>query len=309
MLLSLDIIVPLFLTIGIGYYIKKIGLLDEHGIQIINKLTFVVFLPLVLFYNVYTSDISQSFNLNLLIFSLVTVTVIFILALIFIPKLEKDRSICGVMTQAMFRSNFIIFGIPIASALGGAEAIGTTTILIAVIVPYFNILAVIGFEVFRKGNLNFKKMLMGVITNPLIVASALGFLLLFLKVQLPSSIEKTIFDLSKVATPLALVTLGASFCFAATKQYRKQIGITMFASMFLSPLVFISLAVFLGFRDAMLIPLIPMFAAPPAVSSFTMAKQLGGNQELAGMLIVIGTLISGFTLFVLIIILKAFHFI
>lgn len=300
---------PLFLTIGIGYYIKKINLIDDHSIQIINKLTFVVFLPLVLFYNVYTSDISQSFHLNLLLFSLVTVTFIFILALIFIPKLEKDGSICGVMTQTMFRSNFIIFGIPIAAALGGEAAVGTTTILIAVIVPYFNILAVIGFEVFRKGKLNFKKMITSVITNPLIIASALGFLLLFLKIQLPSSIEKTIFDLSKVATPLALVTLGASFCFSATKQYSKQIKISMFASMFLSPAIFITLAILLGFRGNLLIPLIPMYAAPPAVSSFTMAKQMGGNAELAGMLIVIGTLISGITLFILIILLKTFHFI
>ncbi|MEG2295790.1 MAG: AEC family transporter [Oscillospiraceae bacterium] len=309
LVLSLNIILPLFLSIGLGYYIKKINLIDDHAIEIINKLTFTIFLPLVLFYNIYTSDIGESFDFNLLLFALITVTLIFILALVLIPKLEKDHTLCGVMAQAMFRSNFIIFGIPIASALGGAAAVGTTTILIAVIVPYFNILAVVCFEVFRKGKVDGKKIIKGIITNPLIIASFFGFLLLFLKIQLPFAIEKTILDLSKIATPLALVTLGSSFCFSAAKQYTKQIKITIFASLFLSPIIFITLAILLGFRDSSLIALIPMYAAPPAVSSFTMAKQLGGNQELAGILIVIGTLISAFTLFFFISILKAFSFI
>ena len=140
---------------------------------------------------------------------------VFLLLFIIIPLLEKDNRKRGVIIQGIFRSNFVIFGVPVCEALFGQNATGVASMLIAVVVPLFNFLAVICLEIYRGGNINFKKIIKGIITNPLIIASIIGLFFIYFKIKLPAPIEKTINDISKIATPLAFILLGSSFTFSA----------------------------------------------------------------------------------------------
>lgn len=214
--------------------------------------------------------------------------------------LEHDNARRGVILQGMFRSNFVLFGIPISTALFGDSAAGLASILIAVVIPLYNMLAVISLESFNGKKPSLWKILVGILTNPLIIASAVGILFVVFHIPLPTVLYKTVSDLSIIATPLAFVILGASFSFGETGRCVRDLCITLGAKLVAYPLLFIALAILMGFRDAHLAVLLTVFGSPIAVSSFTMAQQMGGDDKLAGQLVVFSSLLSVFTMFLFI---------
>lgn len=309
LILSFNIVLPIFLILSLGYILKKLKILDELTTKNMNSVNFKVFLPLLLFYNVYKTDLSVVFNPKLLIFSIISVILVFLLLFIIIPLLEKDNRKRGVIIQGIFRSNFVIFGVPVCEALFGQNATGVASMLIAVVVPLFNFLAVICLEIYRGGNINFKKIIKGIITNPLIIASIIGLFFIYFKIKLPTPIEKTINDISKIATPLAFILLGSSFTFSAFSVYIKQLSITILGKLIIVPGIVLYIAALLGFRNVELTCLLSVFASPTAVSSYTMAEQMDGDSILAGQIVVLTSIISIITVFLWIFILKQFHLI
>lgn len=303
-ILSFNVVSPLFLIMSLGYYLKYIRLFDDHTLNIMNKVCFKVFLPILLFYNIYKSDVKSAFNINLIIFSVVSVVLLFLILLIIIPKIEKDNRKRGVMIQSIFRSNFVIFGMPVASSIYGEGNIGSTALLIAIIVPLFNLLSVISLEVFRDDYINLKKVIKGIITNPLIIASALGILFVLLNFKLPTFLEKSISDVSKLATPLSLILLGGSFSFSDIKEYINHMIFVVSNKLVLVPLVFIPISIALGFREIELLTLLIIFASPTAVSTFQMAKQMDSDHILAQQAIVFSCLFCIPTVFLWILVLK-----
>lgn len=193
---------------------------------------------------------------------------------------------------------------PIATSIYGEGNIGTTALLIAVIVPLFNLLSVISLELFRDGEINFKKILKGIITNPLIIASAVGILFVTLNITLPTFVEKSISDIAKIATPLSLILLGGSFSFSHIKEYLKHTVIIVLNKLIFVPLIFIPISIKLGFRGIELLTILLIFAAPVAVSTFQMSKQMDGDSILAEQSIVFTCLFCIPTVFLWILALK-----
>lgn len=309
LILSFNVVVPLFVNIMFGYFIKKIGLVDSNTLKIMNNVTFKTFLPLLLFYNVYKTDLDGTINKKLMIFAPTVIFIVCIITTILILMIEKENKRRGVLIQAIFRSNFVLFGLPVIISLFGDESAGVTSMLIAVVVPIFNFLAVIVLEIFRGGRIDVKKIVKGIITNPLILSSMAGLILLFLNIKLPYFIEKSINDISKIATPLALIILGGSFEFNKVSGNIKQIFIGVMGKLIIVPIIFIPIAIKLGFRYIELATLMIMLTAPTAVSSFTMAEQMDGDGELAGQLVVFSSAASVFTIFIWIFIIKQLGYI
>jgi len=304
LILSLNVILPLFLTMSLGYLLKCLNMFDNNTLDKMNNIVFKSFLPMLLFYNIYKTNLKGVFNLNLIIFSATCVVALYLLLYLIVPLIEKDNKKCGALLQGLFRSNFVIFGIPIIESLFGSEKIGVPTLLVAIVVPLFNALSVLALETFRGGKPNFKKIFMGVIKNPLIIASCLGILTLILKIKLPTPIEKTINDVSKIATPLSLILLGASFKFDEIKKYIKQTTIAVIGKTILIPCIMLPICIMFGYRGVELSTLMIIFAAPTAISSFTMAQQMDSDSDLAGQIVVFTSAFCVITVFVWIFILK-----
>ncbi len=309
LILSLNVVLPLFLTMSLGYLLKQLNMFDDNTLDIMNNVTFKSFLPLLLFYNIYKTDLKGSFNLNLIVFALICVVSLYLVLYLIVPLIEKDNKKRGALLQGLFRSNFVIFGIPVTESLFGSEKVGVTALLIAVVVPLFNILSVIALETFRGKKPDFKKILKGIIKNPLIIASCIGILSLLLNIKLPSSIEKTISDISKIATPLSLILLGASFKFNEIRKYIKQTSIAVIGKTLLIPSIMLPICVMLGYRDVELATLMIIFAAPTAISSFTMAQQMDSDSDLAGQIVVFTSGFCVITVFIWIFILKQMNLI
>lgn len=294
---------------ALGYFLKVIGIFNELFLKQLNNLCFKVFLPLVLFINIYQSDFFELFSAKLILFAVSVVVISFLLLMIIIPGIEKENNNRGVMIQGIFRSNYILFGVPIAQTLYGNENTGTTAILIAFIIPLFNLLSVIALSVYSKQKQSLRQVLAEIVHNPLIIGSAVAFFFVLTNLRLPVLIEHTVTDISKVATPLALIVLGGSFQFKSIGKYKQQLSISVLCKLIVLPGIFIPIGILSGFRNIELAALMALFASPTAVSTFTMAQNANVNYELSGQIVVFDSMLSIASIFLWIMILKYFHFI
>lgn len=304
LLLSFNVILPLFLCMALGYFLRRIRMLEPVSLKCLNKLCFKVFLPIYLFNNVYTTDISAAFDGKLITIAALGIIGLFIVLMVLIPRLEKENPRRGVMVQGIFRSNFALFGLPVAISLCGEELVGPTALLVGLMVPIFNVQAVIALESFRGGKPSLKKIIRGIVTNPLIIASMSGVVLNLLNVPIPTTVQKSLTDLGRVATPLSLVALGGEFMFSSVRDYFRQLMIVLGGKLVIGPAIMIAIGALLGLRNETLIPIMIMFGAPTAVSSFPMAQQMEGDSDLAASIVVFTSIFAILTIFLWIFALK-----
>ena len=291
-------IVPLFLIIAVGYTVKRLGWIGPEEVRRLNKVTFYTFMPVMLFYNIYTSDFSQAVRLPYALFvvgaALGMVAVSFAVTLL-AEKMPERR---GVMIQAAFRSNFVLLGLPIAEELLPGANFGITALMIAIVVPIYNMMSVVVLEYFRGGKPKLGEVLLAVIRNPLILGSVAGLLVQALHITLPEVLVSFAGKMNSAATPLILLLLGASFETREIARYKKELLVCVGLRLLVFPGAILALAAAIGLRGIEFVTVLAMTAAPTAVNSFNMAQQLGGDSQLAGSAVVVSTAASFFTLFV-----------
>ncbi len=298
-ILTVNAVVPMFLLIAAGYLAKRLAVLTRAEVPRVNKLAFRIFLPCQLFYNIYCSDLHGAFDPGLLLFAVSGICMVTALAVLGVRRFEPVQDRKGVVAQGIFRSNFVIMGLPIAQALVGQENLAPVAILIAVAVPLFNFFAVFVLEKFRGKHIRTAVVLLEVIKNPLIVGSLLGILFQLLHLRLPSLLEGTVSSLGSIATPLQLFLLGAFFRFDGLKRYLRPLAVVTMIKLFITPAVMLSTAAAMGFRGAGFVGLIGIFGSPTAVNSFTMVQQMEcGDTELAGDIVVATSAFSIFSFFI-----------
>lgn len=303
---SFSVVFPLFLSIALGYFLRVVKIWSEPTISKVNGLVFKVFLPVSVFLNVYRSDLNRAFNMKMVLFCCIGIFCMFLFFSLLVPLIEGEPRRRGVMVQGMMRSNYVILGIPVVESMFGSAGSSAAAAMITFVIPMYNVLSVITLEINRSRKPNVFKILLGILKNPLILASLLGVLCIIFKIQLPSLLVGTMDDWAGIATPLALVALGGSFEFSKIKSGFRQLFTVIFTRLIAVPAVMLTIAVLLGFRNVELMTLMAVFATPTAVSSYTMAQQQGGDGELAGQIVVFTSLLSMFTLFGIIFLLRTF---
>ena len=295
--ISLNTVLPMFLIIGMGCLVKRFHMISDSAVREANALCFRLFIPTLLFYNLYASDLKSSFHAPLAALCVGGTLAEFVLGWLLIPRIEKSNPSRGVMLQAFFRANVVLLGIPIASSLFGGSQIGLVSMIAGITVPTFNILAVISLELFRGAKPNAHKIAKGVVRNPLVIGAALGILVTLSGLRLPSAVESAVSSIAKAATPLSLLLLGASLDFSRLKSSARNLSIVILERLIIMPAAFLSIAAGMGFRGAALCAVLVVFGAPVAVSSYTMALQMDGDADLAGGIVLFTTAFSCLTLF------------
>ena len=290
-------IVPLFLIIALGFGVKRLGWIGPEDVRRFNKVCFYTFMPVMLFYNIYTSDFSHAVRLPYALFVVGMALAMILLAFLITLAAEKTPERRGVMIQAAFRSNFVLLCLHIAEDLLPKDNFGVTALMIAIVVPIYNMMSVVVLEYFRGGKPKLGEVLLAVIKNPLIIASVVGLLMKALHITLPDVLVSFAGKMNSAATPLILMLLGASFEVRHIARYKKQLLVCVGLRLLVFPGAILTLAAAVGLRDIEFVTLLAMTAAPIAVNSFNMAQQLGGDSELAGSAVVISTAGSLFTLF------------
>jgi len=311
-LFAISAVAPIMIMVAIGYLLKKIKLANADIAKALNRLVFRVFLPCMLFLNVYKMDSIGEIDLGYVAYALIVLLVIFALGIPCVMLVTKQGARRGVLLQAVFRSNYALIGIPLAQSLFGEEGLAIATLLSAAAIPAFNVLAVISLSVFGdEQKVNVKKILLGIVKNPLILSvlagvAALGVRAFFIRTGISFRLAdvKPVYTvlgyLSNLATPLALLVLGVQFEFSAVKEMKKEIIFGTLARTVLAPALAIGVAfLFLKeqFSGAHFAAFVAMFATPVAVSSVPMAQEMKGDASLAGQLVVWTTLASALSVF------------
>lgn len=318
---ALGAVTPIVAMALIGYYLKKKGIVGEGFTKTANKVVFKVFLPAMLFLNVYKIENPESVEIGYVFYALIITFIIFFAAVFASGFITKDGPKRGALIQGIFRSNYALIGIPLAGSLFGDEGTMTAAVLSAFVIPFFNVLAVISLSVFggNKGRIKPGKIIADIAKNPLILGVAAGFAALAVRaVFVKTGVDFRLSDvgplmkileyLSSAATPVALIVLGAEFEFSAVAEMKKEIVFGTVMRSFAVPVFALGTAylMFEGkFTGAQFAALTALFTTPVAVSSVPMAQEMGGDATLAGQLVVWTTVASGATVFAASFIFKA----
>jgi len=302
---SFNTVVPLFLMIAAGCLARRLHLISPAAAKEANGLCFKLFMSVLMFQNIYTSDLHSSFDVPLMLFCEGGILLEFLLGLVFICRVEKAPAARGVMLQSFFRINGILLGVPIASSLFGEGNIASITMILGIVVPTINILSVVALELFRGGRPNPRQILRGVVTNPLVLGAAAGFFAALVHLQLPTAVESAVATIARGATPMALVLMGAQLNFDRIRASVRNLTICVLQRLVVAPAIFLSLAAVLGWRNQALCTVLIAFAAPVAINSYTMAAQMEGDADLAGGIVLLTSLFSCLTLFLWIWLLKS----
>jgi len=304
-LLSINAIVSIFVMMAVGYGAKRLLRLEKDHVRRFNTLVFHTLLPLMLFYNIYTSNVRGGLSLRCVGFALSMLFLLSMLTWVFIKRVEPSNDQRGVMIQASFRSNFLLLGLPLVQELCPGADLATISVMLAIVVPCYNALAVVTLEAFSHQRVDLRQILVGIAKNPLILASAAGILANLSGLRLPDCLASPISQLGASASPVALLLLGAEFEFRDLRLYRRNLTICTVLRLLVYPGVALPLAALLGFRGPEFAVFISVFATPTAVSSFSMAAQMGGNAELAASAVTLTTLLSSVTMFLWIFLFKS----
>lgn len=309
LIIAIKVISPLTTYISLGYLMKHRRMFDDHVLNSLNQIIFKIFMPSLIFINVFKVDFNVFFNWSCALYSSCGAFIIFIIMVLLIPYLEKDSLNRGVLVQSIIRSNFLVFGLPIATSLCGEKGLILVSSITLIIVPIYNILGIVSLEIFRYRKIHWHIIFKNIITNPLIISSLIGGIFLKLNLELPSMFEYILNEIASITTPLALIVLGGSLDITTARSSTRSLAIGLIGKLILAPVIFILIAILKGFRKAELVTIMIMFASPCAVSSYTMTKQIGGNSNLAGQLVVFGSIMSVFTIFCWVLFLEYFSFI
>lgn len=308
---AFNAVLPIILMIVIGYILKKINLIEDEMAKKLNTLVFKLFLPAMLFLNVYKIQSFAEIDFSFVIFAVGITVSLFLVGIPVMHIFFKENRQRSVLLQGIFRTNYALVGIPLAGSLFGEEGEIIASLLSAFVVPTFNILAVICLTVYSSGDKkpSLKAVLKGIVKNPLILSIAAGLVTLgiravFVKYGIEfrlssiTPVYKTLTYLSNVATPIALIVLGARFELSAVPKLKKQIIFGTVMRVAVVPFIGISLALALNrFSGAQFACFISLFCTPIAVSSVPMAQEMGADSELAGQLVVWSTLFSALSIF------------
>ncbi len=305
-----NIVAPVFLIIAVGYLAKKRKIINEIFVDVTSKFVFQISLPIFIFLEISTLDLSQVFNIDQITFisSATFITYLFIwVGTIPFIKNPEDKS---AFIQGAFRGNYAIVGLALISNLFGDDALGKATLLLAFLLPIYNVLAVIVLIVPKhQGKINFISMLREILLNPLILAVIFALPFSYYKLKLPEIFITTGNYFADLALPLALVGIGGSLNIENLKRASTLAFSSSIIKIVVLPFIITFLAIFLGYRNDDLGIMFIVFACPTAIASFVMADVMGANSKLAGNIIMITTLGSVFTIAIGILLLKSFHLI
>lgn len=308
LIFSLNATIPIFLMMLLGMLFRKLGWMDEVFAAKMNKFVFLVPLPVLLFEQLATVDFSEVWDIKFILFCFV-VTAISITISTLISLLWKDRSIKGEFIQATYRSSAALLGIAFIQNIYGTA--GMAPLMIIGSVPLYNIMAVVVLSLFKPGNNSFdkalvKKTLKGIATNPIIIGIVAGFVWSALKLPMPSILHKTVSSIGATATPMGLMSMGATFEMKKAISKMKPTLVAVFMKLIGFCAIFLPVAAMLGFRNEELIAILVMLGSATTVSCFVMARNMGHEGTLSSGVIMMTTLLSAFTLTMWLDVLRSF---
>lgn len=311
LLFSLNVVAPLFVYMAIGYGLKSIGFIKEDFLSQLNRFVFRILLPLMLFQDIRHSYTGSFSEVNLIITALIGVTLTILISFLIVPWVVKRKGSKGSVIQGIYRSNFLIYGLPLAMGMYGEEARALISMLMVIMIPFYNVAAVIILSIFSETGASkptVKTVLKDIVTNPLIIGCVAGLIGGAIHLELPHFVEQPFNQLAAAAAPLALFVMGGEFRFKSLKSNLTKVVVVTLLRLVFIPAIVLSICVGIGFRDVELTVLLCIFATPAAMAGYIMARNMGNDAELSAQIVVLTTACSSVTIFFFIFILRSWGY-
>jgi malate permease and related proteins len=324
---ALNAILPLVLLVALGSMLRKHGFIDDLFVGKLFAYVYRIALPALLFTNVYKIGSLSEIDWTVVLLTVALIVLFFVLGLVSVIVSIKDNRRRGVVLQAVFRANFALIGVPLATGLGGEEALKIMSLVTAMVIPLTNVLSIVALAMFHRDSSDNRiaplKVVKSVVTNPLILSVMAGLLAVVSRQFVPVRDGGLVFSLSwtfpflmtalswlaQTATPLSLVALGGQFRLSVVRDLHREIIQGVMWKNVIVPAV--SLSVLWALRDTFdgivkaFPALVAVFSAPVAVSSVVITAEMDGDETLAGQIVVWSTFASMFSVFVIVVVFRA----
>ena len=308
--LSFSVVFPLFVYMFIGIAARKAGMLDEQTCSSMNAFNFKVLFAVNMFRNVFTAR--DSFSLDSIGYLAVSVTytlLVFIVFYLTVPLFWKEKPRASSLIQGCYRGNSMLFALPVVETICGAENSGIASMCVSVVVPVYNILAVVLFETMRGNKVEIRPLIKSIFRNPLIIGAIAGGVTAAASSLIGFDIPKTIMTpvsvLSSMNSPLSLILLGAGLNLGSIRRDLNDLAFVCIMKLIAVPAGMAAVCLALGYSGIPFISLFSIFCVPTAVSSYPMAEQMGGDGLFSAEVIASTSLFSLVTVFVWVVCLQA----
>jgi predicted permease len=304
---SLESTMPIFFVMVLGYIFHMTGIIDDRFAASMNRFVFKIGIPVLLFSELAGSDFSSTWDGKYVLFCFCATILSILIASVF-SLMIKSIPERGEFIHASYRSSAAILGIAYITNIYGRADI--TPLMIIGAVPLYNAAAVAILQITSEKNKGRGKVLaketaVGIATNPIILGIVFGLAWSLIGLPFPSIAEKTLDYVGRTATPLGLMSLGASIDLKQVSGRLKTSLAAVFIKLILLEAIFLPVAVQLGFRDEKLVAAAVMLGSPTTVTCFVMAKSMGHEGTLSAHAVALSTLLSSFTLTMWIFILRS----
>jgi predicted permease len=289
----LNLLGPIFLLIALGAALQKGGMFSPEVIAGVNRLLYWVGLPAAVFHSLATAGrVGAEAGGIVAVLALGTVVVL-LLVLGLGRLLGVGTGDLGTFLQAGFRGNLSFVGLPLLLTVPGIPQAAAILALAPILVLY-NALAVTALLMSRPqpGRRVSVAVVLGIGRNPIILASLAGWAWHAAGWPLTLAVERTLGSLASMALPLALLTVGAALLAVPIRGRRQWALATAACKTILSPLVGYLIGRWWGLGDGEMLAVLLCMACPTAAVSYTMVKQLGGDEGLAASGIVFSTVLA-----------------
>ena len=303
---ALRVVCPMVILMIVGWLCRTQGIIGRQEMKAYDRVIFKIFMPLLLFKNIYDMDFSQGLAYKEMIFAAVCLLVNFAFCMKFPPMLTNDPRKSSVIGQAVVRCNYVIFGVVVSEALYGEGNIGMVVMMGVLVVPAINIFSAIILEEGRAGHASPGKLLVAVLKNPMIIGAISAFIFKGFSIPIPAPAWSAVRSIANSTTTVSFISLGVGLDMADAIADKRLLIWGVILRMIAVPVVFMPLAVLAGFRGQSLCALMVIFAAPSAVASYPMAVAMGADGQLAGQLVCATTILSVITIFLWTFALKSF---
>ncbi len=284
-----NITAPILWALVVGIALKRAGIIGPRFIKNTNSLVFMVILPATLFLSLAGKPLDQPVNIDLtafgILYTLATVVLLWTLS-----KRYMAADLVGVFVQSAYRGNMGIVGLTLVVGAYGQDGLIVGGFYVGMNTIIYNICAVLLL------NAPGKKLMVGILTNPLIIASLIGLAWSLSPLPRPISETFSLAHLVKFILPIALVSIGASLEWSSLKRNRKWVLIATGLKLVVLPLGAVGLGYLLGIRGMSLGILTMMMATPTAAASYVMAQQMTGHGKYAAETVAVSTLLSPLTM-------------
>ncbi|SBW11001.1 putative Transporter, auxin efflux carrier (AEC) family protein [uncultured Eubacteriales bacterium] len=295
--LCFNAIVPLLLLMFLGYGLKRLHVITAEGFHALDSLCFKIVIPVMLFYNIYTADLSTGFHPGAILFMECALVLTCLGFFFIVPRRVSNRDDAITVIHGLCHGNLAVLGLPLIANLFGENNMAIYSIMVACYSPVINPMMVFEHEYFAGNRVAPAKLLKNIVTSPFLIGTLCGILFKALRIPLPGVVLSSVVSVRNMATPLCLVALGGSFYFTDLARYKKEVSLAVFLRCVAIPAVILAAAALLGFRGIVLASLMVIFASPSATATYSFCSSYSGSATLAAQLVVYSSLLSILTLF------------